>query len=443
MTDVGPPVAVPPGSADRHVDEQIARLLEEARREPGAATPRANLGMAYEVAGMWQAALQSYEQAAALDPDEPRWSYFSAIARVELGDLEGGIQALDEVRRLNDTYVPAYLHRGNWLFDLGRVDEAFESFRRATALAPRNPAAWAGVARVHLRRGEPDQAIRVLERLIPTYEKNAYLHQLLGMAYRDTGDLERARSVLTRGKPQRVPGWPDEWHDEKMRFRTGYGAGMLRAAELAQKGRYDEVVALLEKLRKERPTDVALLNNLSVAYRRIGQPDHAFQVLLDGIESHPDYYPFHLNIGADYQRLGQVDKALEHYDRVIEISPTFAPAHQEKAMTLLRARRLEEAVEAFEETLRHDPTRTGALLYVGVLEGELGNWQAAADRLEAAVAANPNQSAAYIALGRAQAELGDYAAAEASLGRAGAISPQSRELARARRRLAELQAERP
>ena len=61
-----------------------------------------------------------------------------------------------------------------------------------------------------------------------------------------------------------------------------FGARMADAEKLLVSGRYADAAALLEQLRVERPDDRALLNNLSVAYRRAGMGEQSFEVLKDG-----------------------------------------------------------------------------------------------------------------------------------------------------------------
>ena len=142
QTEIGEPVRVPLETADVAVAAQIEQLLAAVEQAPRAAQPRAALGMAYEVAGWRRAAHACYEQAAELDPSEPKWSYYQAQAEGELGDLEAALRTMGRVQTLDDSYVPAYLFRGRWLLDLGRVEEAGPVYRKAADLEPGNLAAF-------------------------------------------------------------------------------------------------------------------------------------------------------------------------------------------------------------------------------------------------------------------------------------------------------------
>jgi len=437
---VPPPVETSFADADTQVVEQLTDLLAAARKEPSSARARAVLGMAYEMSGRLQAAHESYAQAAVLDPSEPRWSYFEALTRSELGDLESALATLDRVLAIDDTYALAHLYRGQWLLDLGRVEEAGKVYTRAAELAPNQPAPRIGNAKVHLRSGRPKEALQILERLFQMYPNHPSLNQLMGQAYRELGDMEKARSAFARAKPGEQVHWSDPWFNERFDYQVGFGAGLMRAFDLMEKGKIAEAVELMEQLRTQRPDDRQLLNNLSVAYRNLRQPDRAFEVLRDGLERHPQYHPFHLNISADYQRMGDIDQALWHLDRVIEISPTFVPGWERIGSVQLSRGKLPEALAAFEKAARYKPDSQTYHLYCGAILGQLKRWEESVVRLQRAFEIDPNNPVVLIALGRVQAELGQFEDARASLGGARSISPDSRNLAAAEKRLAELEA---
>jgi tetratricopeptide (TPR) repeat protein len=339
-------------------------------------------------------------------------------------------------------YAPAQLYRGQWLLDLGRAAEAGAAFRRATELAPQVPAGWIGLARTFLARGDARQAARVLEDLLRRYD-HPQIHQLLGLAYRAQGDLDRARAALARGRPGPPPGWPDPWHDEKLPYQVGFGAGMVRAEQLMDQGRLEEAIARLEALRAERPGDVALLNNLSVLYRRTGRAEEGLRVLEEALETHPDYFPFHLNLASAYHAQGDLERALSHLDRVLAIHPSLGRAHEQKATYLMKAGRSAEALASFDAALRHDAGRPQTFYYAGLLEADLGHWPRAVERMERALELDPSIGPAWVVLARVRAEQGQREAAERALEQAERLAPDNPKLAETRKRVQQLRSGAP
>ena len=433
------PIEVPFENSEQAVVDQLARLLAEARATPESAEARAALGMAYEISGRLQAARGSYGQAASLEPAEPRWSHLEAVAQAELGDLEGALVVLDRAIAGNGSYAPSHLFRGQWLLDLGRVEEAGEAFSRASELETRHPAPRIGIAKVHLRAGRPREALPILERLLQATPDDPHLNQLIGQAYRASGDLDRARAALALASPGNKPGWPDPWRDERFEYQTGFAGGMFRTSKLMKQGRAEEALALMEQLRRQRPDDRQLLNNLSVAYRAAGKPDRAFEVLRDGLSHHPDYFPFHLNISSDYQRRGDIEQALVHLRQVVEIKPTLAEGWQRIGSIHFAAGDMNAALAAFERAARSEPGSTQYLLYCGIILGRLERWDDAIERLQRALQIDPNLGSVLITLGQALGEVGRFEEAREALSRAAGMKIDRRHLERVQARVAELE----
>lgn len=81
-------------------------------------------------------ALEEYEQAAALAPNDYLIWTEVGRARASLGDPEGGVAALRRAAELAPSYAEPRWHLGNALLRAGRYDEAFEELRRAADADP-------------------------------------------------------------------------------------------------------------------------------------------------------------------------------------------------------------------------------------------------------------------------------------------------------------------
>ena len=148
---------------DGAVRTRLEQLLGSARAAPGSAEMRGRLAIAYEVNGFADSALATYLQAASLDASEFRWPYFAALLLAKRGDLDAAVEQIDAALAIDDGYIPAWLWRGEWRREQGRLDEARAAYRRAQALDAGSPAV-AGLAQVALREGEPALAVELLER---------------------------------------------------------------------------------------------------------------------------------------------------------------------------------------------------------------------------------------------------------------------------------------
>lgn len=84
------------------------------------------------------------------------------LARQELGDCEGAVEALDRSTRLLAN-VGTYVAMGNALIDCGRVEQAVDTYERAIALHPGGFRARANLVEALRRLGRYEQARRELQ----------------------------------------------------------------------------------------------------------------------------------------------------------------------------------------------------------------------------------------------------------------------------------------
>ena len=186
----------------------------------------------------------------------------SRVVRANLGQADDALQTYDRATELAD-YPPIVWRRGYLLLESGRLPEARASFEQAIARNPNETAAHAGLARVDLLEGNADDAAERLEPMV-TRGGQAYLHHLLGMAYRQAGRPEDAARELERGRNS-VAVWRDPWTEETVALRAGFDWTLTEARRALGDGRVDIALPALEALKQQRPTDRELLVTLGTA----------------------------------------------------------------------------------------------------------------------------------------------------------------------------------
>ena len=433
---VGPPPEPDLSGIHPQSAEAISRLLAETRSHPDDAGKRADLGVAYELSGMLRAAEQSYRQAVALQRDEPRWHYYLAIAQARRGRLDSALRAMRRVQELEPTYLPAHLRQAGWLLDSGAVEEARRAFERSLELQPGDAAARLGLARAHLRSGNPQGAIELLEGLVAERDHPYYV-QMLGLAYRDAGDVGRAARMLGVGSPTgKPPGFADPWHGAKAELRSGYDAKLRKAEALLGQQRYAEAIELLHEALDETPDNPILLMALARAYSEVGRPGDQAATLQRALQARPNNVDVLLRLSEAFRSDGDLAQALRHVERAIVISPALGAAHALRGRCLIDAGRLDEARASIEAAMRHDPRNPRVFFTAGVLGALSRDWPVAVERLERAVRLDPSMAAGWVGLAGARVETGDLAGAGVALERARALDPGNRQLADVERRLA-------
>jgi tetratricopeptide (TPR) repeat protein len=69
------------------------------------------------------------------------------------------------------------------------------------------------------------------------------------------------------------------------------------------------------------PSNLALLDDLAVAYEKLGQHDKAIEIALKQDRIQPNRYETMANLGTFYIHAGQLDKGVDYIDKAIQINP--------------------------------------------------------------------------------------------------------------------------
>lgn len=258
------------------------RLWEDtARKSPGSARTRVNLGLAYERAGRIREAVAEYENSIALDP-APAQPYINIAAA---------------------------------LMKAGRQAEAEKLYLKALANSPGNTQALLGLGRAALDKGDPDgAAARAGEALAARPAEKEALN-MLGVACMMKGDLACAGDNFGRVLAL-------DRFDPKALYNLANLARMSGDLPLA--------ISHLETLRQVEPDNLDAANNLAILLDMTGREDAAVAVIRDILSRDKGYYQANYNMGLIYERRGRLLEALAEFTRALELNPKHA-ASQKKA----------------------------------------------------------------------------------------------------------------
>jgi len=172
-------------------------LEEAARRRPRSVPVLEGAGILLVEQGAYREAAQLLERATAIAPEEPRLRLFSGIAREQTGQRSAAIQSYREAIALDPDSALAH---GNlaWLlaYEGKAVDDAIVQALRARELSPGNARAHDALGLARLLRENTSEALESLTRardLAPTEPRVRY-H--LALAYRRLGEPARALAEL-------------------------------------------------------------------------------------------------------------------------------------------------------------------------------------------------------------------------------------------------------
>jgi tetratricopeptide (TPR) repeat protein len=394
------PVAEPLTVSLEHLENQVSELLRamlaEARRQPTSGNLRGQLAMAYEVNGFRDAALTTYQQAEALSPKDARWPYFQARLLMKQVEPEVALAKLQRTLTLKPDHIPSLMWQGTWLLDQGHWQRAEAAFNKAKQHGL-GWAADASLARVLLNQKRTNEAVALLETLSRKSPFPIIFH-LLGMAYRDIGEVDKARIALARGKNAQNIGWLDPWEDLKAPYRISFEARLRKAQTMIRRGRMTESIALLQKLQGTQPHNPVVLTTLSNAFVLHGEQQKGFWILRRALEQEPVHYSIHLNIANFYTFRGDIATALQHFNTSIQINPDAAEPYARKATLLKKLGLMEDALAAFDSSLEKNASNPQLFIDAGDIHKSLSQTSNALSRYRQAIDVDPSYLPGYLKL---------------------------------------------
>jgi predicted Zn-dependent protease len=202
-------------------------------------------------------AIPLLEKAAADDPDSGEYRQLLGSAQWKAGDREGALQSYADAARLD----PAAYRLGyaQALEMAGRLDEAATELEAVVDAQPASAIAQEGLSRLYYRRGEFAKALPLLESLA-AQTRDPVVMQQLAYAAEKTGDRERA-----------VAAYRDVLAVEP---RADVARGLL-AENLFAAGRRDDAFAVLQEGLQRTPDVPALHRGLGNLLEQSGRAAEA------------------------------------------------------------------------------------------------------------------------------------------------------------------------
>jgi tetratricopeptide (TPR) repeat protein len=302
-------------------------------------------------------------------PPDPAGALQRAVAAAETSLREGELQVAESQYR--SALLEGWLLMGDLQATEGRLSEARESYRRASAAAVETGRALQSLALVHLQMGEPAEAVRLLTGVVARNPKDA-----------------RARRLLARG---------------------------LTAA-----GQPAEAVQELEEAQAAAPDDLELAYALASGYLRLKKVEAA-EPLFARIAKERPLPQTHVLIGRTYRDFKEYGRARAELHAALQKDPRARRAHYYLGTLGLMEEgpgRLEEAIAEFRQELEVSPADPLVSLRLGIALMESRRPAEALPALDLAARSGPPEAEAFHYLGRAQLALGLTAEAARSLRRA-------------------------
>jgi len=238
--------------------------------------------------------------------------------------------------------------------------------------------------------GHIREALNTVQTLINQYPNEALLHNISGVCYKATGQLELAAQSFNRAV------------EIKSDFADAHYNLGLTLQELNQ---LDDAVKCYLKTLTIKPDYAEAYNNLGVTFKDLDQLDEAVKCYEKALIIKPDYPEAHNNLGNALKNLGRASKAVECFERMLTIDPDNAEGHNNLGNTLYVLGQPNAACKSYMKALAIEPDYAEAHNNLGITLNDLERFEDAEASYQRALAIAPHFAEAYSNLGDLLTEL--------------------------------------
>jgi len=178
--------------SEGHLKQAAAEIGQLLRRFPRSSFLHNIHGATQVGLGQIGVAIDCYQRALEIVPNDAQTHFNLAIAKGEDDDLEGAIDSYERALTFNPGLLGAYVNLGNALKDIGELMRAIDCYKQALKLEPDNAEVHNNLGNALKDAGELDQAVSSYRQALRIYPDYAEAYNNLGGVLKAQGDITQA-----------------------------------------------------------------------------------------------------------------------------------------------------------------------------------------------------------------------------------------------------------
>ncbi|MCA9213044.1 MAG: sulfotransferase, partial [Planctomycetales bacterium] len=239
-------------------------MRQAAAVAPNQVAYRRNYISALLAQNQFQEAAAAAQEAIELFPNDAKLTAFLGAAKGAIGDLDGGIKALESACQAEPAFATAHFNLGELYRRAHRSDDAIKEFKATLELNPQHADALNNLAGLQLDRGDFLDGLYSIKRLLELRPRSAQAYTNLSTALVAGGDVHQGIVALRNA----ITLAPDE-----DRIRAQLSSLLINIGDL------DEAEEIIIELRKKLDDNPILKAIHARIHERRGKLDEAWELL--------------------------------------------------------------------------------------------------------------------------------------------------------------------
>ncbi len=302
------------------MDEAAAQIRKYINYDPNNAEAHNTIGLTYYCKELYNAALDEFQIAAKLAPDEKQYSYNEALVLARLDRYDEALEALkrssglegsEYLRQVYGELIPA--NKAKKLYNDGCAAmedfdsaKAIDRFNAALELKPDMIKAHMNLGVLYRMRGDKSKEVHHFEEAARLRPESPNVRYNLGLAYSDAGMYSEATVEL----------------EQAVKLNPSLRDAHFKLGTVLCKGRdFTDAIPKFEKC----------------------------------VELSPKWSKARLNLGTCYLKTGNVNGAIEQFEEVVQLRPNSAEANYNLGNAYMRVKKFDEASALFQKALKINP----------------------------------------------------------------------------------------
>jgi len=379
--------------------EGLGYLERAIGLQPEVTGEKIQLGIGLLSSGEEQRGLDLLYEAVEDSTEKAQAKYALIIGLMMAKEFDQALQVAEKMRAEQpDSSVPLNLIG---LIQLRKDNEAAarETFERALAIAPGNPAASFNLMRLHVKQGELDQAREIGRAIIEYHPENL-------QTYYELADIEIKQEKFSAAR---------DWFEEAVRINPKALKPRLHLAKFyLVTGQPKRSLVLLQEVESDYPEHPLRLIALGEVQLALGQLTAAETTFRKVVKLYPDVVDGHYFLALTYSNMNQTAKMRRELEAALEIDPEHVNSRIAMAGLLMIEGKPGAAQKVLEGLKQTEPENTRITSLEGLLAMQQKRPEEAVPLFQAVMDKSPDSQTA-LDLASAQLAAGHFDTSEATL----------------------------